>query len=104
MSSPCASRREGCAVRICTWPRGTPSIAGVHLSDIPALNYARHLFQERTMRSVASNTGQDGRKLFGLAKSARPRVAVSRYARDDADRAPADLAGDPVTGVAVLVV
>ena len=31
---------------------GTLAIAGIHLSDIPALNYQRHLFQERQIRSV----------------------------------------------------
>ncbi len=82
---------------------GTLAIAGIHLSDIPALNYARHLFQERTVRSVTANTRQDGRELFALAETTRPRIAVTRYAMHDADRALADLAADRVTGVAVLV-
>ncbi|WP_329500505.1 hypothetical protein [Kitasatospora herbaricolor] len=40
-----------------------------------------------------------------LAESAlhRPAVHVQRYSPDRADRAPADLAADRVTGVAVLV-
>jgi propanol-preferring alcohol dehydrogenase len=83
---------------------GTLSIAGIHLSDIPALNYERHLFQERSVRSVTANTRQDGRELFALAQSVRPRIAVTRYPLADADRALADLAADRVTGVAVLVV
>jgi propanol-preferring alcohol dehydrogenase len=82
---------------------GTLSIAGIHLSDIPSLNYERHLFQERSVRSVTANTRQDGAELFAAAASARPRIAVTRYALGDADRALADLAGDRVTGVAVLV-
>ena len=31
---------------------GTLAVAGIHLSDIPTLDYQRHLFQERTLRSV----------------------------------------------------
>ncbi len=83
---------------------GTLAIAGIHLSDIPALNYERHLFQERTVRSVTANTRQDGKDLFALAGTARPRIAVTRYAMSQADRALADLAADRVNGVAVLVV
>lgn len=40
---------------------GTLAIAGIHLSDIPVLNYQRHLFQERQVRSVTSNTRADAR-------------------------------------------
>ena len=35
---------------------GTLAIAGIHLSEIPALDYQRHLFEERTLRSVTANT------------------------------------------------
>ncbi len=83
---------------------GTLSIAGIHLSDIPALNYDRHLFQERTLRSVTANTREDGRQLFAAAQTARPRIAVTRYAMAQAGQALADLAADRVTGVAVLMV
>lgn len=83
---------------------GTLAVAGIHLSDIPPLNYDRHLFQERTLRSVTANTREDGRELFAAAGAARPRIAVTRYPLVQADRALADLAADRVTGVAVLVV
>jgi len=82
---------------------GTVAIAGIHLSDIPVLDYQRHLFQERTVRSVTANTREDGTELMALAASVRPRIAVTRYPMDQADRALADLAADRVTGVAVLV-
>ncbi|HEV2345847.1 MAG TPA: zinc-binding alcohol dehydrogenase family protein [Actinocrinis sp.] len=82
---------------------GTLAIAGIHLTDVPALNYERHLFQERSVRSVTANTRQDGKELFVLAASARPRIAVTRYAMSHADRALADLAADRVNGVAVLM-
>jgi len=81
---------------------GTLCVAGVHLTDIPALTYQRHLFQERTLTSVAANTRADGRELLDLAARHRLRVAVTRYPLDRADAALADLAGGRVTGVAVL--
>ncbi|MEU9851023.1 zinc-binding alcohol dehydrogenase family protein [Streptomyces sp. NPDC047985] len=82
---------------------GTLAIAGIHLSDIPALNYQRHLFQERDLRSVTSNTRRDGREFLALARRAGIRVTVSPYPLSDADRALADLAADRVRGAAVLV-
>lgn len=82
---------------------GTLAVAGIHLSDIPALNYERHLFQERTLRSVTANTRTDGRELLAFAARHRLRVATTAYPLADADRALADLAADRVTGAAVLV-
>jgi alcohol dehydrogenase, propanol-preferring len=81
---------------------GTLAIAGIHLSDIPSLNYERHLFQERTLRSVTANTREDGREFLNLAATHRPRIAVTQYPMRVADRALDDLAADRVTGAAVL--
>jgi propanol-preferring alcohol dehydrogenase len=81
---------------------GTLVIAGIHLSDIPSLNYERHLFQERSLRSVTSNTRQDGRDFLAHAAEHRLHVAVTPYPLDRADAALADLAADRVNGVAVL--
>ncbi|WP_381799322.1 zinc-dependent alcohol dehydrogenase family protein [Streptomyces niveus] len=82
---------------------GTLAVAGIHLSDIPSLNYQRHLFQERDLRSVTSNTRQDGRDFLALAERIGIRVTVSPYPLSRADEALADLAGDRVNGAAVLV-
>jgi propanol-preferring alcohol dehydrogenase len=81
---------------------GTLSIAGIHLSDIPALSYAEHLFQERTVRSVTANTRDDGREFLSLAARHRLDVVVTSYPFAEADRALRDLAADRVNGVAVL--
>ncbi|MFD4656876.1 zinc-binding alcohol dehydrogenase family protein [Kitasatospora sp. NPDC058444] len=82
---------------------GTLAVAGIHLTDIPVLNYRRHLFQERTLRSVTANTRADGLAFLAEAARARPAVHVTRYPLRRADAALADLAADRVTGVAVLV-
>jgi propanol-preferring alcohol dehydrogenase len=81
---------------------GTLAIAGIHLSDIPALSYDEQLFQERTVRSVTANTRDDGRTLLSLARRHRLEVAVTPYPFEEADRALRDLAADRVNGVAVL--
>jgi propanol-preferring alcohol dehydrogenase len=82
---------------------GTLAIAGIHLSDVPTLNYQRHLFQERTVRSVTANTRADGRAFLDVAARHRLRIATTPYALADAPAALADLAADRVNGAAVLL-
>jgi propanol-preferring alcohol dehydrogenase len=81
---------------------GTLALAGIYMSDIPPLDYERHLFHEKTVTSVTSNTRADGAELFRLAHRLRLHATTSTYRFDDADRALADLASDRVHGVAVL--
>ena len=40
---------------------GVLAVAGIHLTDTPPLNYERELFYEKELRSVTSNTRDDGR-------------------------------------------
>ena len=82
---------------------GTLAIAGIHLSDIPALNYERHLFEERNLRSVTANTRQDGRDFLALAARIGLRVTTTPYPLDQANQALQDLAHDRVNGAAVLL-
>ncbi|MEW1843379.1 zinc-dependent alcohol dehydrogenase family protein [Nonomuraea angiospora] len=82
---------------------GTLAIAGIHLTDVPVLNYDRHLFQERTLRSVTANTRADGRAYLALALAHPPRVATSLHPFGQAAQALTDLANDQVRGAAVLV-
>jgi propanol-preferring alcohol dehydrogenase len=82
---------------------GRLAVAGIHLSDIPALDYRRHLFEERELVSVTANTRQDGRDFLALAAQVPLRPITVRYPLDRADAALADLAGGRVRGAAVLV-
>jgi alcohol dehydrogenase, propanol-preferring len=82
-------------------PGGTVAIAGIHLSDIPVLEYP-WLFEERQIRSVTANTRSDGVEFLDVAARIPIRVTTTPYPLEAADRALADLAGDRVTGAAVL--
>jgi propanol-preferring alcohol dehydrogenase len=82
---------------------GVLAIAGIHLSDVPALNYLAELFYEREVRSVTANTRADGREFLELAGRHRLSVTTTPYPLDAADRALADLAADRVNGAAVLL-
>jgi alcohol dehydrogenase, propanol-preferring len=81
---------------------GTLAVAGIHLTDIPPLVYADHLFEERALRSVTANTREDGREFLATADRIGIQVTTSRYAFDRADAALRDLAHGRVRGVAVL--
>ncbi|OBH01989.1 zinc-binding alcohol dehydrogenase family protein [Mycobacterium sp. E3247] len=83
---------------------GTLAIAGIHLSDIPPLNYQRHLFQERQVRSVTSNTRADARAFLEFAGEHHIEVTTPEYPLDQADRALADLSAGRIAGAAVLLV
>ncbi|MBS4729778.1 zinc-binding alcohol dehydrogenase family protein [Mycobacterium sp. SM1] len=82
---------------------GTLSIAGIHLTDIPRLNYQRHLFQERQVRSVTSNTRADARAFLDFAGRHRIRVTTVEYPLEQADRALSDLSAGRIAGAAVLL-
>jgi propanol-preferring alcohol dehydrogenase len=82
---------------------GTLVVAGIHLSDVPALDYARHLFRERRLTSVTANTRADGESLLRLADALHVRPRITRYPMSAADAALDDLATGRVTGAAVLV-
>lgn len=83
-------------------PGGTLAVAGIHLSDIPELNYARHVFHERTLTSVESNTRRDGEEFLALASRLGVRAHVTEYAFEDAPRALEYLARGDVEGAGVL--
>jgi alcohol dehydrogenase, propanol-preferring len=82
---------------------GTLAIAGIHLSDVPELDYQRHLFFEKQIRSVTSNTREDAAHFFEFVRHHHVRVTTSAYPLAQADRALADLANDRIVGAAVLV-
>jgi alcohol dehydrogenase, propanol-preferring len=82
---------------------GTLAIAGIHLSDVPSLNYQAHLFQERQIRSVTANTREDARAFLRVAAEHPLQVTTQEYPLSQADRALTDLAEGHINGAAVLV-
>jgi propanol-preferring alcohol dehydrogenase len=83
---------------------GTLAVAGIHLSAIPLLSYAEHLFEERTLTTVTANTRTDGEDMLASASRLGIAVTTTPYRLEEADRALCDLAHDRVVGAAVLVV
>jgi propanol-preferring alcohol dehydrogenase len=82
---------------------GALAVAGIHLSDVPPLNYQNELFYERELRSVTANTRQDGRDFLALAGRHHLEVTTQPYPLARAADALADLAAGRITGAAVLI-
>ena len=84
-------------------PGGTVVCAGIHMSDIPSFPY-EILWHERSIRSVANLTRQDGEEFIGLAPEVPVRTEIQLYDLGDANRALDDMRHGRVRGTAVLKV
>jgi alcohol dehydrogenase, propanol-preferring len=82
-------------------PGGTVVCAGIHMTDIPSFPYD-DLWGERSIRSVANLTRQDGYEFLELAPKVPVRTNVTTYALEDAEQALADLRAGRFEGSAVI--
>ena len=80
---------------------GTVICAGIHMSDIPSFPY-EVLWGERTLRSVANLTRQDGLEFFETIRACRVHTAVHEYPLERANEALNDLRAGRFQGAAVL--
>ncbi|MCK4932323.1 MAG: zinc-dependent alcohol dehydrogenase family protein, partial [Candidatus Aminicenantes bacterium] len=46
---------------------GTQALAGIYMSPVPEMDYIKYLYNERTLRSVANATRDDGNELLKIA-------------------------------------
>jgi len=81
---------------------GTVVCGGIHMSDIPALPYAR-LWGERVLRSVANLTRRDAVEFLELAPRIPVRTHVEVFPLSQANAATAGLRSGRLVGAAVLV-
>jgi len=80
---------------------GTVICAGIHMSDIPAFPYDI-LWGERSLRSVANLTREDGLAFFETLRSCRVHTSVQVYPLARANEALEDLRRGRFQGAAVL--
>lgn len=82
---------------------GTLAVAGIYLDRIPAMDYDRHLFQEKTLLSVTANTRADARELLDLAARLRIETDVEVFPFDEAGEALARLKEDRLRAQAAVL-
>lgn len=80
---------------------GTLILGGIHMSTIPPMDYDL-LYHERTIRSVANNTREDGRAFLELAAAIPIHTQVRVFALEEANRALNLLKNDAFQGAGVL--
>jgi propanol-preferring alcohol dehydrogenase len=84
-------------------PGGTVVCAGIHMSDIPSFPY-EDLWHERSIRSVANLTREDGHQFLALAEEVGVKTTVTTYPLAEAEQALTDLRDGAFEGSAVLTV
>jgi alcohol dehydrogenase, propanol-preferring len=80
---------------------GTVVCAGIHMSDIPSFPYEL-LWGERSIRSVANLTRQDGEEFLALAPRVPVRTDVEAFPLEGANEALERLRSGRLRGAAVL--
>jgi propanol-preferring alcohol dehydrogenase len=81
---------------------GTVVLAGIHLTDLPAMGYAENLFNERDLRTVTANTRADGAAFLRLSRTLRLTPTVTRYPFDQTGAAIAALRSEQASGSLVI--
>jgi alcohol dehydrogenase, propanol-preferring len=82
---------------------GTVICAGIHMSDIPSFPY-QDLWGERSIRSVANLTREDGRRLLAIASGVPVRTEVEVFPLAETASALAALREGRIRGAAVVSV
>jgi propanol-preferring alcohol dehydrogenase len=86
----------------CVEKGGTLAMAGIYMSPVPSLDYTEHLFYERDVRSVTSNTRDDGEALLREAARIPIRPEVQNYSFEEVNAALLDLKLDRVSGTGLI--
>jgi propanol-preferring alcohol dehydrogenase len=81
---------------------GTVASAGIHMSPIPEMDYAKYLYHERKMLSVANATRNDGEELLMIAAEIPVRTIVQAFPLDAANDVLKLLKAGKINGAAVL--
>ncbi len=83
---------------------GTLALAGIYMSQIPALDYEKHLYYEKSIHSVTASTRQDGEELLQLAAEIPIRTQTQQFPLADANRALQLLKAGKINGAGVLAI
>jgi propanol-preferring alcohol dehydrogenase len=81
---------------------GTQALAGIYMSPIPEMNYMKYIYHERTLRSVANATRQDGEELLKIAAEIPIRTTTQVFPLEEANRVLTILKASKIDGAAVL--
>lgn len=81
---------------------GTLALAGIHMSEIPPLDYSLHLYHERTVRSVTNSTRRDGEEFLEVAAAIPVKTETTLFPLERANEALQALKAGRIDGAGVL--
>jgi len=81
---------------------GTVALAGIYMTPIPEMDYVKYLYHERTLRSVANATRQDGKELLKIAAEIPIRTTTQAFSLEEANKALNFLKEGKINGAAIL--
>lgn len=81
---------------------GTLALGGIYMSPIPEMNYTRHLYKEKVLRSVTASTRQDGHELLQVAAKIPVKTETQLFRLEQANEALSLLQASKINGEAVL--
>ena len=81
---------------------GTVALAGIYMTPIPKLDYQKHLYQERVLRSVANATRRDGEELLKVAAEISVKTHIRVFPLEEANHVLRSLKQGKISGAAVL--
>lgn len=83
---------------------GTVALAGIYMTPIPVMYYEKHLYHEKTLRSVANSTRQDAVDLLRLAAEIPIHTETQVFRLEQANEALLLLKQGRIQGAGVLQV
>ena len=81
---------------------GTQALAGIYMSPVPEMDYVKYLYHERTIRSVANATRQDGEDLLKIAAEIPIRTTTSIFPLEEANEVLKLMKDSKIDGAAIL--
>jgi propanol-preferring alcohol dehydrogenase len=81
---------------------GTQALAGIYMSPVPEMDYVQYLYHERTLRSVANATRQDGEDLLRIAAEIPICTTTQVFPLEEANQVLKLLKDSKIDGAAVL--
>jgi len=81
---------------------GTCALAGIYMTPIPEMDYVKYIYCERTLRSVANATREDGEGLLRIAAQIPIRTTTQPFILEEANKALQLLKESKIGGAAIL--
>jgi propanol-preferring alcohol dehydrogenase len=81
---------------------GTVALAGIYMTPIPEMDYVKYLYHERTLRSIANATRQDGEELLRIAAEIPIRTTTQSFPLEEANEVLQFLKAGMINGAAIL--